>query len=208
MIFHDQKTCFIHVPKCGGTSVELCLLKNFYPDFYKKLLFNLDKKKRFPLSGFLNESEQNLLFNGRLKDGCQHYPISFLDQKTQENYFIFTFVRNPWSKALSEYFYFKNQLKFKIAFKKFINRNCPYPFHMDKQISFINENIDFIGRFENFQEDFDTVCDKIGIARQKLPHKNKTNHKHYTEYYDDETREIVAKKYAKDIEYFGYEFGD
>lgn len=80
--------------------------------------------------------------------------------------------------------------------------------HVTPQAYLVPTDIDFIGRFETLQEDFDIVCDKIGMPKQTLPHKNKCTHEHYTEYYDDKTREIVTRMYEQDLEAFGYKFGE
>ena len=65
--------------------------------------------------------------------------------------------------------------------------------------------MDYVFKLED-PDGMNKVFDHLEIPRVKLPHKNKNGHKHYTEYYDKDTREIVAEKYAKDIEFFGYKF--
>lgn len=71
-----------------------------------------------------------------------------------------------------------------------------------------NNLMNFIGKIENLQQDFDFACDKIGIPRQKLEVRNFTVHDHYSEYYDDQTQQIIAEAYEKDIKNFGYKFGE
>ena len=68
--------------------------------------------------------------------------------------------------------------------------------------------VDFIGKYENLQGDFDAVCKRIGVATPTLGHKKKSTDrsKDYRSYYDDECVELVAKQFARDIEILGYTF--
>jgi len=66
--------------------------------------------------------------------------------------------------------------------------------------------LDFVGRFERLQEDYDYVCDQIGKERTPLPHIHQSDRRHYSYYYDDYLRDQVAEKYAVDIKDYGYDF--
>ncbi len=65
--------------------------------------------------------------------------------------------------------------------------------------------VDFVGRFENLNADFETICARIGISAS-LPRINVSNVKPYQPYYNEETRELVRRTFDADIALFGYEF--
>ena len=194
MSWEKNKFIFVHIPKCAGNSM--------WSRHYKLFRHEL-RKKNFKY--FKDSPERNI------------------------SRFSFSFVRNPWDRLISAYKYLANggnnprDLKdYESLFSRYKNfRNTILNWdesffnqiHFKPQWEWIcddNKNIivDYVGKFENLQKDYDTVCDKMSIPRTQLPHRNKTERKHYTEYYDDETRRIVAERYARDIEYFGYEFGE
>jgi len=201
MINHKHKFIFIHMPKCGGSSIET------------SFGYNLWDKKKFPN----NFCDKQLLLGRDEHTGkyLQHLTISEvykIHPQLKNDYFSFAFVRNPWDRAISDYFYFGGPKK--QSLKKFLLSPTHLdPSHSVPQYDFLKDNegnmaVDFVGRFENFENDFIYVCNHLNMAGLKLPHINKRNKKHYTEYYDDEAREIVEEKYARDIEYFGYKFGE
>ena len=89
--------------------------------------------------------------------------------------------------------------------------------------------VDFVGKFESLQNDFDDVCIHLGLGDSALPHVNSSDKKSrelrrkvknflhrndesdlrdYVDYYDDETRQYVGELYRKDIEKFDYSFAD
>lgn len=71
---------------------------------------------------------------------------------------------------------------------------------------------DFIGKQENLAPDFERLCDLLGLPKLSLPRKNRSayqgqpEHRPYHDYYDARLRDLVAARYARDIELFGYDF--
>lgn len=119
-------------------------------------------------------------------------------------------ILNPRS-----YFIFCKKILKRIIFKNgyFLNRiqnasqaDNNTKFYFD---TFENQVCDFYIRYENLEEDYHKVCNKLGIPYEKLPltkDKHRDHDKHYSDYYDDNTEFIVAEKFKKEIEYFSFKF--
>ncbi len=98
-----------------------------------------------------------------------------------------------------------------VTFKFFVrhmlrHRNSNDPFYFDRSGSV---GLDFLIRFEDLQNDYTSVCERIGLPTSALPSlKTKSRHerRHYSTYYDDRTKELVAKMYHRHLEHFGYRF--
>jgi hypothetical protein len=194
MISHKHRYIFVHIPKCGGTSIEKLLLKIDG--------ISLPEGDR-PLK-YLAKSTGDEYLLGR---GRQHFTIR---QYPENDYFRFAFVRNPWSRMVSEYAWRKRIYNYPDnAFRQFIldpplSKSAN---HLWPQSRFLDDEMDFIGRFENLQGDFDLVMKVLGLPRQQLTHENPTRHRPYSEYYDQETAAVIAERYRDDIDRFGYDFG-
>jgi len=70
---------------------------------------------------------------------------------------------------------------------------------------------DFVGRFENLREDFARVAQEIGAPGLELPERNrkivsKRGSRHYRDFYDERLKNLVHKRFEKDVETFGYSF--
>ncbi len=155
-----------------------------------------------------------------------HFPS--IDRKAVskgDGYFKFAFVRNPYDRLVSCYFgkvvqrrdfasgdFWKDK-----SFEDFVKiickmSNSEMDIHFRPQYTFLTDTngkllVDFIGRFENINEDFGKIKERAYFSKElELPHLAKTKHEEYQKYYTEETKRLVAQKYKKDLELFHYSF--
>lgn len=169
---------------------------------------------------------RTILHHFKEKDVCldaEHPSFIHYSPRNFDGYFKFAFVRNPWDRLVScwfnkvirmNYFHFnKPKLEKMKCFSNFVHfvskldiENCDRHLCLQSRLIDLN-NIDFLGRFENFKEDFLYVCQRLDIPAGPVKERNvSAGKKKYSEYYDDVLIEKVSQIYQKDIQLFGYYF--
>ena len=209
-VSHKHKFLFIHIPKTAGISIASTL--DPYSDHPRDKLLNRLLSK---IDINVNWVGPTLALKyGRGHSTARQMKIMF-PRSVFEQYYKFAFVRNPWDLMVSYYHYLQSRPKHHrnrkvqdMGFKEYLQ----YEIKRNKinQSKFVTDSkgnliVDYIGHFETLQDDFGKICTHIGIDA-KLGHRNKSDHKDYRDYYDEETKQMVAEHWKEDIERFGYTF--
>ena len=206
MIFHtfyvhpERSFAYIPIGKVASTSIISALSKRYYPH---------GKAAKAP--------------NGLIK-GNRENPINWNHPRH-----VFMFVRNPFDRLVSLWFNrgkvgkhsapshasFRRRhgLNGKEAFPVFAHKVLgmkKVDHHAEVQWLHVpNQRIKavMIFRFENLKHDFRACCDLLDI-KPSLPHEAKSPRvrKHYSHYFDDESRARAEAFYAADLTAYGYSF--
>ena len=206
---------FVHIAKTGGTSIRATLNR-----YRRKDPYYIPTAICSRLSSMTGH-----------RIGCKlprHAKViaayEMLPREIFQNLFKFAFVRNPWDLQVSSYHHIRRERPHLMAghekFENFLRYKLdperPYQYHIDTSIELqseylINLNgkiiVDFIGRFEDIDADFQEACRRIGIKPSKLTHRRKArNRVDYRRYYTDETARLIADRFKPDIDQFDYKF--
>jgi hypothetical protein len=83
--------------------------------------------------------------------------------------------------------------------------------HFQEQYRFLTNqkdelDVDFLGRFESLDQDFQTICEYLQIDRTLKKTNSSKRKNDYKSYYNETTKAIVAEVYKIDIKLFNYSF--
>ncbi|MBU2972632.1 sulfotransferase family protein [Pseudoalteromonas sp. C2R02] len=228
MISKFDNCLFIHIPKVAGQSIETAFLHraglNWETRDQMLLKPNSDAKKGPPRLAHLTASEYVSLGYLSQSQFDAMYKFAFVRNPWDRLVSEYSYRKYPCSfkDFVFKFFPTAHNDDYKKGFDGYR--------HVIPQTDFVcDENgqviVDFIGRFENLKCDFLSVSKNIIGEPIDLPFKNKSeykstinkrltylgfnkpdNKKHYSEFYDQETKDYVAKLYEKDIALFDYQF--
>ncbi|QPN63429.1 sulfotransferase family 2 domain-containing protein [Synechococcus sp. CBW1004] len=211
LISHQSKFIFVHVQKTAGISFESVLTRNF-PDLMRwhgrhgfaregAVELGVERWSDFYSFGFVRNPWERLVSWYAMIDAAR------LKLPLWKRWRTAPFQYKNWNEVYRKA---KN-------FEQFVEKctdvtwdnGCLKSFAFN-QIDYLSDAdgrilVDKIGRFENIAADSAEIFSRLQID-DRLPHRNRSTHRHYSEWYSDRVRDVVAERFSRDIEAFGYRF--
>ena len=180
MISRQHRCIFIHQRKCAGMAVIATFgLRPDNPDYH-----------------YMNDGVLSPEYARRPAD-----------------HFIFSVVRNPWDRFVSGWKYCASTRNRTL---RDVLLDLPRTGHDYRHLTRLQVDIlfdaqgrpatDFLMRYESIQQDFDTVCDRLGKSRVKLPWINVGLRQEYRRYFDEESKALFEQQFAGDMAAFNYSY--
>lgn len=211
LISEEKRFLFIHIQKTGGSSISQALGSRI-PD----------------LRSFLGKHDHALWGKSHLdSDWSDYYKVAFVRNPWDRLVSWYMMIEQngqalPWFRRIAKRNSYSRLWQYVLrnssSFEEFLHKCTDTIDDLDGRKSFMynqldyvtddtgNVIVDFIGRYENFERDTRVVFDNLGLDDLVLPYINRSKHGHYSEYYSEAAKQLVAERYSKDIAFFGYEF--
>lgn len=191
--FDRLKCIYVHIPKTAGVAINKALYGNLGGSHLTVKLY----KRIFG-------------------------PLTF------KKYYSFTFVRNPYSRVYSAYTFLKNggfcerdrkwaeeniahYTSINDFIENWLNEQTIWDYdHFKPQYSFVCDisdkpEVDFIGALETIDNDFEHICQTLGIQnRLSVRNRGNKDHSEWEKILTPSSKQKINELYRKDFEIFGY----
>lgn len=220
IISHKYKFIFIRVRKTASTSMHVALSKFCGPLDIIAHIGDRDQLESTPeQNNWKYLPSRSSVFYNHIPAFRVREMIAEQDKDIWNTYFKFCFERNPWDKAISQYwFHHKRSQYAKGNLNKFIMSNFELKRFSDWRLYTEEDRndqtviVDKIFKYEEMEESFEYLRDTLKLPEKiVMPEKRykgwtRKDYSHYTEVLTDEERDRIAKVFNKEIKEFGYEY--
>lgn len=200
IVSHKHKFIFVAIPRTGTHYIRTVFSDLLGPDDWEQE--NLFGTKRLPIKVLAQKNHGHISIS-EIKN--------HLSPDVFDNYLKFAFIRNPFDRFVSACFFVnrgnkifpkiaKQWMKWVLETSNFAQRRILFK----PQSNFIGASkqnqLDFIGSFENLNNDLQYIIDRLGIQNHVLNDKvvNASDHMSYEKYFDEELSQLFVDVYEKD----------
>jgi hypothetical protein len=216
---------FIHIPKNAGTSIEKAGKKVGIKWGFKQWTkhgVNNDRSNLFKIPGNWINSKYNIqhVSKNRINTGCfpwHEIPDNMPEKIFGENVKTFCVVRDPYTKIVSAYKYWRGKDANPDDLNNFIRERLTGAGRNPEKLWWNSGHIlpqnlythghrkcDYIIRFENLDREFNDLMKKFNINGIELDKYNKSSKQVCVNDLNLESRNLIQSAYKKDFELFNY----